>query len=75
MTFRARQVEGACRHLIADRLDITGARWGLHGAEAVLRLRTLVSNSDLDAYWRFHAAREHERLYPTPDHRNYDLTA
>lgn len=30
-----KRVEQACRHLIADHLDITGARWGLHGAEAV----------------------------------------
>jgi hypothetical protein len=22
-------IEGACRHLIGDRIDITGARWGL----------------------------------------------
>ncbi len=50
--------------MIADRLDITGARWGLPGAEAVLRLRTLVSNNDLHAYWRYHLAREQERLYP-----------
>ncbi|MFE4873862.1 hypothetical protein [Streptomyces sp. NPDC056682] len=57
------------------RRDITGARWGLHGAEAVLRLRTVVSNGDLDPYCRFHAAREHERLYPTADQRNYTLTA
>ncbi|MDH6119714.1 hypothetical protein ABH930_004475 [Kitasatospora sp. GAS204A] len=56
-------VEGACRHLIADRLDITGARWGLPGAEAVLRLRALVSNGDLDTYRPFHATREHQRLY------------
>ncbi|MER5436828.1 ISKra4 family transposase [Streptomyces sp. NPDC002588] len=68
-------VEGACRHLIADRLDITGARWGLPGAEAVLRLRAVVSNGDLDPYWRYHAAREHERLYPTPDQRTYALTS
>ncbi|MFF7601280.1 ISKra4 family transposase [Streptomyces mirabilis] len=66
-------VEGACRHLIADRLDITGARWGLPGAEAVLRLRAIVSNGDLDPYWRFHTAREHERLYP--NQQNYALTA
>ncbi|MCO6011749.1 ISKra4 family transposase [Actinoallomurus purpureus] len=66
-------VEGTCRHLIADRLDITGARWGLPGAEAVLRLRALVSNGDLDVYWRFHATREHQRLYP--DQQNYHLTA
>lgn len=68
-------VEGACRHLIGDRLDITGARWGLPGAEAILRLRTLVSNGAFDAYWRFHLAREHERLYPAPKQRTYTLTA
>ncbi|MGW3123971.1 transposase [Streptomyces sp. NPDC001107] len=34
-------VEGACRHLI-NRLGITGVRWGLHGAKAVLQLRTLI---------------------------------
>jgi hypothetical protein len=67
--------EGACRHLIADRLDITGARWGLHGAEAVLTLRTVTANGDLDASWRFHAAREHQRLYPTAEQQGYDLTA
>ena len=47
-------IEGACRHLINDRLDITGARWNLPGAEAVLRLRSLLSSGDFDTYWRFH---------------------
>jgi hypothetical protein len=60
-------VEGACRHLIADRLDITGARWVLPGAEAALPLRTVTANGDLDCYWRYHTAREHQRLYPNPD--------
>jgi hypothetical protein len=54
-------VEGACRHLIADRLDITGARWSLVGAEAVLKLRALISNGDLEAYWAFHLRKEHQR--------------
>lgn len=56
-------IEGACRHLIGDRLDITGARWGPQGAEAVLRLRALRSNGDFDAYWRFHVRHEapHDR--------------
>ncbi|WP_055496018.1 ISKra4 family transposase [Streptomyces sp. TP-A0356] len=68
-------VEGACRHLIADRLDITGARWGLAGAEAVLQLRALITNGDFEDYWIFHAAREHQRLYPSPDQQDYSLTA
>jgi hypothetical protein len=57
-------VEGACRHLIGDRLDITGARWGLQGAEAVLTMRAVISNGDFDGYWRYHLARGHQRLYP-----------
>ncbi|GAA1932810.1 hypothetical protein GCM10009837_68290 [Streptomyces durmitorensis] len=68
-------IEGACRHLIGDRLDITGARWGLDGAEAVLRLRTLIDNGDFDSYWRHHTAREHQRLYPGPAQQKYSLTA
>lgn len=54
-------IEGACRHLIKDRMDVTGARWSLAGAEAVLKLRALVSSGDFDAYWTFHEAREMER--------------
>lgn len=46
-------------------LDITGARWGLPGAEALLRLRALIDNGDFDAYWSFHAARHHQRLDQT----------
>lgn len=54
-------IEGACRHLINDRLGITGARWGLEGAEAMLRLRALKSSGDLDEYWAFHRAQERQR--------------
>jgi hypothetical protein len=54
-------IEGACRHLLSDRLDITGARWGVPGAEAVLRLRSLRSSGDFEAYWAFHLSKEHER--------------
>jgi hypothetical protein len=54
-------IEGACRHLVKDRMDITGARWGLAGAEAILRLRSLRSSGDLARYWEFHRAREFER--------------
>jgi hypothetical protein len=64
-------IEGACRHLIADRFDLAGARWGLAGAEAVLKLRALIANGDLDEYWRFHRARQRERDYQN----GYSLTA
>jgi hypothetical protein len=54
-------IEGACRHLVQDRLGITGARWGLDSAEAVLRLRALNTNGDWDEYCRYHLRKEHER--------------
>jgi hypothetical protein len=56
-------IEGACRHLVKDRMDVTGARWSLTGAEAVLRLRALRSSYDFDEYWVFHEAREYERTH------------
>lgn len=54
-------VEGACRHLVNLRMNRSGARWSLTGAEAVLRLRALVKSGDFDDYWIFHEAREQER--------------
>ena len=57
----AGDLEGACRHLVQDRLGITGARWGLDSAEAVLRLRALNTNGDWDEYWRYHLRKERER--------------
>ena len=54
-------IEGACRHLVKDRMDITGAKWRLTSAEAVLRLRALRSSKDFDEYWDFHETCEYKR--------------
>ncbi len=57
-------IEGTCRHLVKDRMDITGARWGIPTAEAILQLRALHANGDFDEYWAYHLKREHERNHP-----------
>lgn len=44
-------------------MDITGARWGLEGAEAILKLRGLRTNGDLDDYRRFHLAQQRQRVH------------
>jgi hypothetical protein len=67
-------IEGACRHLIGDRLDITGARWGLQGAEAVLTLRAVIANGDFDQYWRHHLA-ANTSGYPGTEQGQYTLSA
>lgn len=46
-------IEGACRHLVKDRMDVPG-EWSLDGAEAVLRLRALRCSGDFDEYWLHH---------------------
>ncbi len=53
-------IEGACRHLVCDRMDGV-ARWSLNGAEAVLRLRALRSSGDFASYWTFHMTQEYQR--------------
>jgi len=59
-------IDGACRHLVKDRMDITGARWGLARAEAILKLRTLKISGDLADYLAFHFEQEQQRNYPEP---------
>jgi hypothetical protein len=56
-------IEGACRYLVKDRMDITGARWTVAGAEAVLRLRALRASGDFEEYWAFHEARHHQSTH------------
>src|SRR3954470_13460003 len=56
-------VEGACRHLVKDRLERTGMRWLPSGAQAMLDLRATYLNGDWDAFWSFHVLQEDQRLY------------
>lgn len=54
-------IEGACGYLVEARMNRSGARWSLTGAEAVLRLRALRASGDFDAYWKFHERQEYQR--------------
>jgi hypothetical protein len=64
-------IEGACRYLVKDRMDITGARWSVEGAEAVLRLRSLCASDDFEEYWKYHQEKEfksnHAARYADPE--------
>jgi len=56
-------IEGAVRYVVRDRMDVTGARWSVEGAEAVLKLRAIRANDDFDDYWRFHLDHERHRFH------------
>jgi hypothetical protein len=56
-------VEGACRHLVKDRMERTGMRWLPSGAQAMLDLRATYLNGEWNAFWNFHVSQEDQRLY------------
>jgi hypothetical protein len=58
-------VEGACGHLVKDRMEQGGMRWSKEGAQAVLDLRGVRLTGDWDAYWQYHREQQHVRLYGT----------
>ena len=59
-------IEGACRHLVKDRCELSGMRWLQQGAENLLRLRAVAENDDWDTYHTFRKRQRHRRLYNSP---------
>lgn len=57
-------IEGACRHVIKDRMERAGMRWKIPGAQAMLNLRTIYTNGDWAAFQNFRIVLENEWLYP-----------
>ena len=68
-------IEGACRHLVQDRMGITGARWGLAGAQAMLWLRAINASGDTGTYWTWHIAQEHQRNHLSRYQDSLELVA
>jgi hypothetical protein len=59
-------IEGACRHFVKDRCELSGMRWSLTGAEQLLRLRAVAENDDWEDYHAFRKRERHARLYDCP---------
>jgi len=56
-------VESTCGHTVKKRMEGTGRRWSIKGAESTLLLRSIYTSEDWDAYWEAHRTLERERLY------------
>jgi hypothetical protein len=56
--------EGACRHLVKDRMEQTGMRWTVEGAQAMLHLRALYLNGDWNAFVAHRVQQEQATQYP-----------
>lgn len=59
-------IEGACRHFVKDRCELSGMHWSQAGAENLLHLRAVAENEDWDAYHEFRRQKRHIRLYHSP---------
>ena len=57
-------IEGACRHIVKDRLERTGMNWTVPAAQAMLDLRCIYVTEQWEPFMAFRIARETERLYP-----------
>jgi hypothetical protein len=57
-------IEGACRHLVKDRLERAGMRWILEGAQSMLHLRSVHLSGLWDEFTAYRIKRETQRLYP-----------
>jgi hypothetical protein len=55
--------EGACRHVVKDRMEMTGMRWTLKGAQSMLHLRAIYLNGDWEDYLDSYIQTEQSRLY------------
>lgn len=55
--------EGACRHLVKDRLELTGMRWERTGAQSMLHLRAIYLNGEWDQFVNYRIEKEQAALY------------
>ena len=66
-------VESACSHVVKDRMEISGARWGINGAESVLRLRSIVKSKDWDNYWEFFTIQARDNEFLSDDYNSFNI--
>jgi hypothetical protein len=57
-------IEGACRHLVKDRMERAGMHWTVPGARAMLEVRSVYVSGQWDKYQAYRIEQETQRLYP-----------
>ncbi len=57
-------IESACKHIIKNRMDRSGAKWTLKGADAVIRMRCVRASGHWNTFREIRQLSEHKRLYP-----------
>jgi hypothetical protein len=69
-------IESACSHVVKQRTEITGARWGINGAETILKLRSVKQSNEWEGYWEFYTSKRKDSAIVDIDTiRQYKLAA
>jgi len=64
-------IEGTCCSLVKDRMEHSGMRWAIAGAQAVLAQRAVIKNNDWKNFFSFFIEQERNRLYYERDHKHH----
>jgi len=56
-------IEGTCRSLVNDRMELSGMHWSKNGAENMLELRSIKINGLWNKYWDYHISRQKNEIY------------
>jgi len=67
-------VESACGHTVKNRMEGTGRRWSIKGAESILQLRSIYTSHDWDSYWRSHMIVQREKKYDAVLNSRYETS-
>jgi hypothetical protein len=57
-------IEGACRHVVKDRMERSGMNWCIPGAQAMLQLRSVHASGHWDEFVDSYSASQTQRLHP-----------
>jgi hypothetical protein len=57
-------IEGACRHVIKDRMEHGGMRWTVEGAQGMLNVRSVCASSEWDNFSSWRQAEQAKCVHP-----------
>lgn len=57
-------IEGACRHLVKDRMERSGMRWTLEGARSMLNLRAVFQSDHWSTFLKKNIDSQVQRVHP-----------
>ena len=65
-------IEGACRHIVKDRMERSGMKWTLEGAQSLLNLRCLRASGMWNQFQQTRSKPKYTLMH-SPEHRSHPV--